>query len=119
VRTPGLFTPRGSGSGQEAFVNQTGTVNGANAPAVKGSSVLVFATGEGQTNLAGVDGQVIPSDANGAEEPLAAVPVTIGGVTAVVQYAGCWPGQVFWLVNVVVPDGARNSSPSAATIAIQ
>ena len=47
---PGIFTANGSGTGQGAILNEDGTVNSAANPARKGSVVVIFATGEGQTN---------------------------------------------------------------------
>src|SRR5262245_56358440 len=55
---PGIFTIDASGLGQGAIVNQDGTVNSATNPAVPGSFVSVYATGEGQTDPAGVDGKL-------------------------------------------------------------
>ena len=63
-----------------------------------------YATGEGQTLPAGVDGK--PAAAP-LPQPLANVAVTLGGVPAQLRYAGGAPGQIAGLmqVNVVVPAG--------------
>jgi uncharacterized protein (TIGR03437 family) len=55
----GIFTADSSGSGQISMANQDYTLNSAANPADKGSVVIFYGTGEGQTNPPGVDGQVI------------------------------------------------------------
>lgn len=79
---PGMFTVDATGTGQGAIVNQDGTVNSAANPAARGSVVSIYGTGMSA----------------GAE-------VTIGGIAAMVQYAGQAPGEIAGLtqVNVVVP----------------
>jgi uncharacterized protein (TIGR03437 family) len=128
---PGLFTISQNGSGQAAIVNQDFTINSASAPAAKGSTVLLFLTGDGQTNPPGVDGKLaldtLPRTA-------ASVSVTMGGVSADVAYSGVAPQSIagFSQFNVVIPAGAPSgsavplvvkvgqaSSPAGVTIAIQ
>src|SRR5262249_14728797 len=53
---PGLFTVSGSG-GPALATNQDGAPNSRANPAAAGSVVSLFATGEGQTNPAGIDGK--------------------------------------------------------------
>jgi uncharacterized protein (TIGR03437 family) len=105
-------------------------------PAAKGSIVLLFGTGEGQTNPAGVDGSV----ANNLPLPAPVAPVTvlIGGppgigVPAQVLYAGAAPGDVAGVLqmDIVIPPNAPSglvplsfsvggtSSYNMTTIAIQ
>ena len=55
---PGIFTLTASGRGQGAILNQDYSVNSAGNRAPKGSVVMIFGTGEGQTNPAGVDGLI-------------------------------------------------------------
>src|ERR1035441_4313105 len=86
---PGVFTADGSGRGQAAAVNQDGTRNGSVSAANPGSVLSLYATGEGQTLPAGVDGK--PAAAP-LPQPVAAVTVTLGGVAAEVRYAGGAPG---------------------------
>ncbi|MBS1872661.1 MAG: SBBP repeat-containing protein [Acidobacteria bacterium] len=101
---PGIFTANSSGTGQGSILNQDYGVNGPSNPAARGSVVLIYGTGEGQTDPQGVDGSfagaVLP-------KPLKPVSVTIGGVPAQVLYAGAAPGLVAGVlqVNAVVPDG--------------
>jgi len=103
---PGLFTANFSGSGGAVALNQDGTINSATNPATRGTVVVLFATGEGQTNPAGVDGLVATTDV--LREPVLPVSVTIGGQTAQVLYAGGAPGNVAGVmeVEVVAPTGA-------------
>jgi len=103
---PALFTAAASGSGQAAAVNQDGTLNGPQSGAPAGSEVALFATGEGQTTPGGINGRIAGSV---VPQPLAPVSVKIGGVDAVVVYAGGAPGAVAGLfqVNVKVPAGLQ------------
>jgi uncharacterized protein (TIGR03437 family) len=107
---PGIFTADSSGHGQGSILNQDGSANSANNPATVGSYVSVYATGEGQTNPAGVDGKPGGSP---APVPVAQpVTATIGGLPAQVQYAGGSPGAVAgsFQVNVQVPQGVAPGS---------
>lgn len=98
--SPGLF----------AVTNQNGQVNAAATPAAPGSALILYGTGEGQTNPAGVDGSV---SATVFPRPLLDVSVTIGGQAANVLYAGAAPGFVAGVlqVNVLVPTGLSGSVP--------
>jgi len=116
---PGIFTDDASGHGQAAVVNEDGTVNSASNPAVAGSIVFFYATGEGQTAPGGVDGQL---DGSPAPAPVAQpVTVTVGGISAPVRYAGGVPGLVAGVlqVNAQVPAGIStgNSVPIVLSIA--
>jgi uncharacterized protein (TIGR03437 family) len=105
VTTPGIFTAAQNGTGQGAILLSDGhTANDPTHPAARGSIVSIFATGAGQTNPTGVDGQFAPSPAPSPAQP---VSVQIGGQDAEVVYAGGSPGSVEGLVqiNVVVPQG--------------
>jgi uncharacterized protein (TIGR03437 family) len=113
---PGLFTADGSGLGQAAAVNQDGTRNGTAAPAPAGSVLSLYATGEGQTVPAGVDGKL---GAAPLPQPVAPVTVRIGGVAAEVRFAGGAAGQIAGVmqVNVVVPSGlAPGTVPVVLTV---
>ena len=110
---PGVFTANSSGRGQAAAVNEDGSLNSSSNPAARGSVIVLYATGEGQTNPAGRDGQT----AIGAVLPAPVLPVTVrvNGVLAEVLYAGAAPGFVAGVmqVNVRVPGGvpADNALP--------
>jgi uncharacterized protein (TIGR03437 family) len=106
---PALLTLEQMGTGQAAVLNweagtQTYTVNGADNPAAPGQAVVLFATGEGQTNPAGVDGAVV--DINNLPRPVLPVTVTIAGVPAEAFYFGGAPTLVSGVlqVNVFLPE---------------
>ena len=112
--SPALFTLNTSGTGAGAILNQDATVNTASNPAAAGAIVVLYATGAGQTDPPGVDGQV-------AADPLSkltvAVSVKIGGVDADVLYAGPAPGLVAGVlqVNCRVPASVA-SGPSVPVV---
>jgi uncharacterized protein (TIGR03437 family) len=127
---PGIFTINQTGVGPGAVLNQDYSVNSPSNPAPAGSVVMIYATGEGQTTPAGVDGLVT----NGTlRRPMGTVSVTIGGQTADVLYAGSAPDLIAGVlqVNVRVPDTAGHgivpivlkvgqaSSQSGVTMALQ
>ena len=58
---PALFSLDSSGKGGGAILNQDSNVNSAANPADKGSIVVLFGTGEGQTSPGGVDGRLAAS----------------------------------------------------------
>jgi uncharacterized protein (TIGR03437 family) len=109
--TPAIFTIDSSGAGQGAILNQNFSVNGTNNPAARGSVVMIYATGEGQTSPGGQDGLVTGSV---LRRPVLPVTVTIGGVAAEVLYAGSAPG----LVSGVIQINARVSEVVAAGNAV-
>jgi len=99
---PGVFTLNASGQGPGAILNQDFTVNSPFDPAPRGSVVMIFGTGEGQTRPPGVNGKLA---AEPFPQPLAPVTVEMGGVEAKVTYAGGAPGLVAGVlqVNAQVP----------------
>jgi uncharacterized protein (TIGR03437 family) len=105
---PALFTLDLSGKGQAAMLNETGCCNSTRNPAMRGSVVALYATGEGQTTPAGVDGKVATSDrTSGLPAPRLPVRVTLGGVPAEITYAGEAPQMIGSLqVNFRVPANA-------------
>lgn len=113
---PAIFTADSSGKGQAAALNQDGTYNSAATPAAAGSVVVLYATGEGQTDPLGTDGKI----ANGVyPKPILPVGVTIGGVQAQVLYAGAAPGLVAGVmqINVQVPQSlTRGNQPVLLTV---
>jgi uncharacterized protein (TIGR03437 family) len=100
---PAIFTASG-GTGQAALQNADGSYNSPANRAARGSIVVLYATGEGQTNPAGVDGML---STNPGPQPLLPVSVTIGGLSAEIVYYGGAPGLVAGLmqVNALVPKG--------------
>ena len=107
---PGIFTADASGGGQAAAFNSDGrTVNSSAKPAAQGSTITLYGTGEGQTSPGGVDGK--PASAP-LPAPMLPVSVTIGGVPAVVEYAGAAYGEVGGMlqINVAVPPAVSGSA---------
>ena len=97
---PAIFTVS-AGTGLAEAVNQDGTLNSTVDAAPRGSVISLYATGEGITQPAGVDGQPAASS---SPQPVLPATVTIGGVTADVLYAAETPGFVgLFLVNARVP----------------
>lgn len=105
---PGLFTPDSSGQGQAAALNEDGSLNSEENPATAGSVVVLYGTGEGQTDPLGVDGK--PAVAP-LPRPVLPVRVTIGGQDAEILYAGGAPGFTAGLLqlNVRIPAGATGT----------
>jgi uncharacterized protein (TIGR03437 family) len=129
---PGIYTYDSSGKGPAAAINQDGvTVNTAATPTKIGDIISLYATGEGQTTPAGVDGK-----AASVPYPYPNLPVTatVGGQDAPVKYAGGAPGLVAGLmqVNIQIPSGIQTGnavpvvlrvgdafSPGGVTIAVR
>ena len=97
---PGLFT---------AILNQDKSLNTPVNPALRGSIVQIFATGEGQTMPPGITGQIAQSDIRSAVLPVA---VTIGGLDAKVIHAGTAPSAIAGLfqINAQIPAGVQVGS---------
>jgi uncharacterized protein (TIGR03437 family) len=100
---PGLFAADSSGKGQAAALDENGQPNGRFNPAARGSVVVLYATGEGETEPSGQDGK--PA-AEPLPRPKLPVTATIGGQAAEVLYAGGAPGLLAGLlqINVRVPE---------------
>lgn len=95
---PGLFSLNFSGSGPAVVFNEDGTVNSATNPASKGSIIVLYGTGEGQTTPAGVDGLIASSV---FPKPVLPVTVLVGNVPASdILYAGAVPGNVTGVLQV-------------------
>lgn len=88
---PGIFTSDFSGAGQGAVLNQDGKLNSAANPAERDSVISLYATGEGQTAPAGLDGRIASTI---LPKPALPVKVSIGGLPAEVTYAGGAQGLV-------------------------
>jgi uncharacterized protein (TIGR03437 family) len=132
--SPALFAANSSGRGQGAILNEDGSVNSNSNPARRGSIVVLYATGEGQTNPAGVDGQLALST---YPKPKLPVTVKVNNQNAEVLYYGAAPGLVAGAmqINVRIPSDAvlppsgfgqlpiivnvgANASPAAVTVAV-
>jgi len=92
-------------------------VNSSANPAAAGSVVVIYATGEGQTMPAGIDGKFAAGP--GYPAPELPVSVTIGGLPADVLYAGAAPTLVAGVmqVNARVPAGVT-SGDNAVTVTV-
>ena len=96
-------------SGAGAILNEGLERDPPSNPAVKGTVISIFASGAGQTNPPGVDGQVA-----GTRLPVPLLPVTvqIGGLNAKVFYADAAPGLISGVtqVNALIPAGVNPGS---------
>ncbi len=113
--SPGLFTYPPSGTGQGAILNPNNSVNSSGNPANKGDIVVLYVTGEGQTNPAGVTGKVTTVNPAGnplTPQPVLPVAVLIDGQPVNVTFYGEAPGIVSGVmqVNVQIPTGARSGN---------
>jgi uncharacterized protein (TIGR03437 family) len=124
---PGLFTLDGSGIGQAAaltFSQSSGlyAVNGASAPARANDIVILYLTGEGDyaTSITPRTGYIVPSSLTPLPQLSPLPTVTIGGATAVVQYAGPMVGGILGLlqINAVVPDTSTKGAAVPVTVDI-
>ena len=101
---PGLFTQAGDGIGAAAALNEDNTVNSQTNPAVQGSVIQLFGTGQGFIPGAPPDGEVSGKALQTPRPPL--IIMGTGPVPdANVKYAGLAPTLVgVWQINVQIPD---------------
>jgi len=102
---PGLFSANQSGTGQGAIQNENGSYNSAANPAARGSIVVLYGTGQGQTNPAGLDGRLAASP---FAVPSGNLTITFGGIAvapADILFKGPIPtiAEGFWQINVRLP----------------
>jgi len=113
---PGIFTTNSQGSGQGAILDTSYRLVDTTNPATAGSFVLIYCTG-----LGAVTNQP-PTGSPGLSDPLSwsATPtVTIGGVTANVQFSGLAPGFVgLYQVNAQVPAGSATGPAVPVVISV-
>jgi uncharacterized protein (TIGR03437 family) len=90
-------------------LNHDYTINSATNPAAQGSTIVLYATGEGQTNPPGVDGKMAN---NVFPKPMLPVSLTVGGKNAVPLYAGAAPSFIAGAmqINVKLPAGLAGAS---------
>lgn len=126
---PALFSASSSGTGQGAILNEDNTANSPSNPAGPGSIVVLYGTGEGQTDPPGVDGLIASAK---LAKPLLPVTVRIGGQNAQILYSGAAPGLVAGVIqiNARIPNGVTGlsvplqitvggaSSPPTITLAV-
>jgi uncharacterized protein (TIGR03437 family) len=130
---PGIFSANQTGNGQGAILNSNESANNASNPAPKGSTVSIYATGEGLLTppvaTGSMSGPSLP-----LPKPVANVSVTIGGQPAAISYAGEAPTLVSGVlqVNVTIPNninsqnqlvvltiGNNTNKQQAITVAVQ
>ena len=112
---PGLFTLDYTGVGQVTALT-TGGPNSSKNPAHKGTAVLLFATGEGVTTPAGVDGTIQTNLI--IRQPVQPVSVQIAGSAAPVSSSGSVPGDVAGVVEIGIPVPATVSATGAVPITL-
>jgi uncharacterized protein (TIGR03437 family) len=103
-RVPGIYAAGSTGRGAAAALHTDYTVVGADHPASRGSTVLVYMTSGGKTDPPGQDGSLV----SGIEVLQLPVRAEIGGVPATVVFAGSAPTLIKGVlqVNVVIPENA-------------
>jgi uncharacterized protein (TIGR03437 family) len=115
---PGVFSADATGQGGGAILDVNYHLVSASNPVSPGAAIQIFATGQGQTSPAGVDGLIEPLILSMLPSPLLAGGVTIGNVPVPAKdilYVGAAPGLVAGAlqVDVLVPDGV---APGAASL---
>jgi endo-1,4-beta-xylanase len=111
---PAIFAADASGKGPGAIRNQDNSLNTAQNPAKAASVIQIYGTGGGATAGVDVDGALA-----GSGKQALPVTATLGGLTALVLYAGPAPGEVNGVmqVNVTVPSGlASGAQPVIITV---
>ncbi|MFN0104214.1 MAG: SBBP repeat-containing protein [Bryobacteraceae bacterium] len=105
---PAIFTQNSSGSGAASVIRQTGELITTASPAAAFEVLTLFATGEGATTPAGVDGKptVTPLPL-----PKLQVKVVVDGLDVDPLYAGGAPGLVAGVlqVNFTIPGGGTGT----------
>ena len=108
VLTPG--EPGNSGGGYD-IIGPTGAFSYATRPVKAGETISFYGVGFGPTNPSIPAGQPFSGSA-----PLTTIPkVTIGGLPAVITYAGLIEAGLYQL-NVVVPAAGSGDQPIVATV---
>ena len=114
---PGIFTVDGR---QAAALNHDGSVNSEANPALAGSVLVLYLTGEGPTAPAGRDGEIV--SAGSLKRPLAAVGVRVNSLDvapADILYAGSAPGLVSGLMQINFRLPASAAPNSATPVEVQ
>jgi uncharacterized protein (TIGR03437 family) len=106
--SPSLFSATARGSGQAAAINLDGSVNDATHTVPIRGYLSLYASREGLTSPAGVDGRVALTQPY--PQPVASVGVLVDGIPAIVTYAGATPLEVAGPMQIVIqiPAGVRS-----------
>lgn len=102
---PGLYS---------GVVNQDGTFNSQFSPAARGSTITIFATGEGLTTPSSVAGQAAQAP---CPQPVLPVSLKIAGVAATVVSAAAAPGQA-GILQVVATTPAATMVPAGSVAVV-
>ena len=101
---PGVFTDPVGGLGHAAALHLDGSLVSSSSPAQPGEYIEVFVTGLGAVDPPIPDGTPGPVDT--LSHTTNTFTVTIGGLPAVVQYAGLAPQlSALYQINVQIPSG--------------
>jgi uncharacterized protein (TIGR03437 family) len=105
---PGLFSANSTGKGQAAVLNQDFSVNSPANPAARGSTIVLYGTGEGVVTPALATGQIVPLTPP-FPAPAVKPVVFFNGVQGTVLYAGEAPGSVsgVFQINVQIPNNIQ------------
>jgi uncharacterized protein (TIGR03437 family) len=117
--TPSIFSLGQNGSGQGAILNSDLSVNGTGNAAPAGSTVAIYATGEGQLVPPGTTGCISGSTLPLPKPVATPVVVKIGGEQADISYAAEAPDLVCGVIqiNATIPsDIASGPQPVALTL---
>jgi len=141
--SPGLFTASQDGRGQAAARNQDNSLNSSSNPALKGSTISLYGTGQGQVSPPVPDGTAAPSlplsntvavatsDSKSCATTQPSMCVLMGSSFGAIQFSGLAPGFIgLWQINVQIPQDVTagnvpvrvliNGTPSnAVTVAVR
>lgn len=98
---PAIFTTAGSGTGPAAVLNQDQSANSPENPAARGSIVVLFITGEGQTSPPGMTGK-ITAMSDRTPQPLLPIAVLFDGQPVSVTFYGEAPGVISGVMQLSV-----------------
>lgn len=126
--SPGLFAG-GDQNSTRAVLNQDGTANTTASPALRGSTIKIFGTGQGPVSPPVPDGEAAPNDSISTiavptsdgmtcltHQP--SVCVAMGSTFGDVQFSGLAPGMIgIWQLSVKIPsDALTGNVPVRAVI---
>jgi uncharacterized protein (TIGR03437 family) len=112
---PGLFTLDFTGKNGLVALNADGTLNSAANPAARGSTIILFATGEGVTTPGDTDG-IIETNAN--QVPVAPIGVTFSFVGASMPMATSFPKDVAGVLEVSVKVPPNITNPGQVSVVL-
>jgi uncharacterized protein (TIGR03437 family) len=115
---PGLFTISETGTGEVVAYNFDGTLNTASNPVQRGFPVIIYETGEGQTDPTGTDGLIATGPF--VRTPFAPVSATVAGQPAALVYAGSAAGNTAGIMEVelIVPALPASTAGGALPISL-